>query len=414
MLFFLIILISSILIFYIFKNINLEIDEPFLKLRILSIKSQRKIVIFLFLFLLIGSISIYYKIGKPFINIEKLNASKEEAIQKNILDNQIIKENKEKLNQLILKSKNNPSNVSLLIDLAVTASRANNIEVEVSSLETLLILKNTPKIKSLLAQAIVRKANGQVTSKAQKLIKEALKENPLDPGANFLSGLALSQIGDEKQAFEIWVKLYKNTSIEDSWKKNLEINIKTAAKNIGISDKNLAIYLSNKKSLKAKINKEQINEIIKLNEKDQTLRINQMVEQLANRLTKTRADLDGWLRLYNAYKILNNKDKAINAIRIAVQINPDRLDLKLTLLKELLPPSIKPNFTLETKNLIIDILSLNPNNIEALFFKGLLALKKGENNDAINTWKLLLKKLPKDSSMAKEISQKINDIKKLN
>ena len=414
MLFFLIILINSILIFYIFKNINLEIDEPFLKLRILSIKSQRKIVIFLFLFLLIGSISIYYKIGKPFINIEELNASKEAAIQKNILDNQIIKENKEKLNQLILKSKNNPSNVSLLIDLAVTASRANNIEVEVSSLETLLILKNTPKIKSLLAQAIVRKANGQVTSKAQKLIKEALKENPLDPGANFLSGLALSQIGDEKQAFEIWVKLYKNTSIEDSWKKNLEINIKTAAKNIGISDKNLAIYLLNKKSLKAKINKEQINEIIKLNEKDQTLRINQMVEQLANRLTKTRTDLDGWLRLYNAYKILNNKDKAINAIRIAVQINPDRLDLKLTLLKELLPPSIKPNFTLETKNLIIDILSLNPNNIEALFFKGLLALKKGENNDAINTWKLLLEKLPKDSSMAKEISQKINDIKKLN
>ena len=414
MLFFLIILISSILIFYIFKNINLEIDEPILKLRMLSIQSQRKIIIFSFLFLLIGSLSIYFKIGKPFINIEKLNESKEETIQKNILSNKIIKENKEKLNQLILKSKSNPSNIALLLDLAVTASRANNIEVEVSSLEKLLILKNTPKIKSLLAQAIVRKANGQVTSKAQQLIKEALKENPLDPGANFLSGLALSQIGNEKQAFEVWVKLYKNTSIEDPWEKNLEINIKTAAKNIGISDKDLAQYLSKEKRLKTKINKEQINEIIKLNEKDQSLRINEMVEQLANRLTKTKADLDGWLRLYNAYNILNNKDKAINAIRIAVQINPDRLDLKLTLLKELLPPAIKPNFTLETENLIIDILSLNPNNIEALFFSGLLALKKGKNKDTINTWELLIEKLPKDSPMVKEIIQKLNDIKKFN
>ena len=414
MLIFLIILISSILIFYIFKNINLEIDEPILKLRMLSIQSQRKIIFFSFLFLLIGSLSIYFKIGKPFINIEKLNESKEETIQKNILSNKIIKENKEKLNQLILKSKSNPSNIALLLDLAATASRANNIEVEVSSLEKLLILKNTPKIKSLLAQAIVRKANGQVTSKAQQLIKEALKENPLDPGANFLSGLALSQIGNEKQAFEVWVKLYKNTSIEDPWEKNLEINIKTAAKNIGISDKDLAQYLSKEKRLKTKINKEQINEIIKLNEKDQSLRINEMVEQLANRLTKTKADLDGWLRLYNAYNILNNKDKAINAIRIAVQINPDRLDLKLTLLKELLPPAIKPNFTLETENLIIDILSLNPNNIEALFFRGLLALKKGENNDAVNTWELLVKNLNKDSPMAKEIIQKLNDIKKLN
>ena len=414
MLIFLIILISSILIFYIFKNINLEIDEPILKLRMLSIQSQRKIIIISFLFLLIGSLSIYFKIGKPFINIEKLSKSKDETIQKNILSDKIIKENKEKLNQLILKSKSNPSNIALLLDLAATASRANNIEVEVSSLEKLLILKNTPKIKSLLAQAIVRKANGQVTSKAQQLIKEALKENPLDPGANFLSGLALSQIGNEKQAFEVWVKLYKNTSIEDPWEKNLEINIKTAAKNIGINDKDLEQHLSKEKRLKTKINKEQINEIIKLNEKDQSLRINEMVEQLANRLTKTKADLDGWLRLYNAYNILNNKDKAINAIRIAVQINPDRLDLKLTLLKELLPPANKPNFTLETENLIIDILSLNPNNIEALFFRGLLALKKGENNDAVNTWELLVKNLNKDSPMAKEIIQKLNDIKKLN
>ena len=412
MLIFLIILISSILIFYIFKNINLEIDEPILKLRMLSIQSQRKIIFFSFLFLLIGSLSIYFKIGKPFINIEKLNESKEEAIQKYILSNKIIKENKEKLNQLILKSKSNSSNIALLLDLAATASRANNIEVEVSSLEKLLILKNTPKIKSLLAQAIVRKANGQVTSKAQQLIKEALKENPLDPGANFLSGLALSQIGNEKQAFKVWVKLYKNTSIEDPWEKNLEINIKTAAKNIGISDKDLTQYLSKEKRFKTKINKEQINEIIKLNEKDQSLRIKEMVQQLANRLTKTKADLDGWLRLYNAYNILNNKDKAINAIRIAVQINPDRLDLKLTLLKELLPPAIKPNFTLETENLIINILSLNSNNIEALFFSGLLALKKGDNKDTINTWELLVEKLPKDSPMAKEIIKKLNDIKK--
>jgi cytochrome c-type biogenesis protein CcmH len=191
----------------------------------------------------------------------------------------------------------------------------------------------------------------------------------------------------------------------------LKINIQIAAKNIGISDIDLLKYLSNKKSLKVEINKEQVDEIIKLNEKDQSLRINQMVEQLANRLTKTRADLDGWLRLYNAYKILKNKDRAINAIRVAVLINSDRLDLKLTLLKELLPPSIKPNFTLETKNLIIDILSLNPNNIEGLFFKGLLAFKKGKNKDAISTWELLVNKLPKDSPMAKEIERKLNNIK---
>ena len=46
-------------------------------------------------------------------------------------------------------------------------------------------LKSTPKLKSLLAQAIVKKADGQVTSKAQNLINQALIEDPFDPGANF-------------------------------------------------------------------------------------------------------------------------------------------------------------------------------------------------------------------------------------
>ena len=78
---------------------------------------------------------------------------------------------------------------------------------------------NSPNLKSLLAQAIIRKAGGQVTPKAKKLIKEALSEDPLNPGANYLNGLAQSQIGNEMLAFEIWTELYKRTSKNDTWKK---------------------------------------------------------------------------------------------------------------------------------------------------------------------------------------------------
>ena len=114
----------------------------------------------------------------------------------------------------------------------------------------------------MLAQAIVRQAKGQITPEAKQLISKALEENPSDPGANFLSGLASSQIGNEKKAFDIWVKLYKNTSMNDPWMENLEINIRTAANNIGISDDILEKHLSKNIIMNPNINDKQINEMM--------------------------------------------------------------------------------------------------------------------------------------------------------
>jgi cytochrome c-type biogenesis protein CcmH/NrfG len=129
-------------------------------------------------------------------------------------------------------------------------------------------------------------------------------------------------------------------------------------------------------------------------------------------LTKKKEDLNGWLRLYNAYKILNESKKAVNALKTAIKISPDNIKLKLILLKELLPASTKPNFTKEIESLITDILLLNPNNIDALFFKGLLALKNGNKINAIKIWQFLIEKLPKNSVMKLEILKKLNEIKK--
>ncbi|MDB9915773.1 hypothetical protein OAD30_03000 [Alphaproteobacteria bacterium] len=400
------------MIFYIFQNTKFKISFSSNRLKLKPISNGVLKFALSFLILATGSAFTYYKIGNPFIDINKLNVSKQIAAKKINLDDQIIKKNKEKLNQLKLRSQKNPNDVSLLLELAMTASKAKNIEVEIESLKSLLILKNTPKIKSLLAQAIVRQAKGQITPEAKQLISKALEENPSDPGANFLSGLASSQIGNEKKAFDIWVKLYKNTSMNDPWMENLEMNIRTAANNIGISDDTLEKHLSKNIIMNPNINDEQINEMMSLNEKDQNARIDQMVKQLANRLTKKKEDLNGWLRLYNAYKVLNESKKAVNALKTAIKISPDNIKLKLILLKELLPASTKPNFTKEIERLITDILLLNPNNIDALFFKGLFALKNGNKINAIKIWQFLIEKLPKNSVMKLEILKKLNEIKK--
>ena len=404
MLFIIIFVITLLIIIYIFTN---SFHERLALTINLKSKSKNLFIYLSSLCLFLLSSILYYELGSPFIDVNKLYMAKEKLIKKTIIQEKNKKEDLKIFEELVYKSKENPNNINILLDLAATASRINKIDIEISTLTKILSIKSSPKLKSLLAQAIVRKADGQVTSKAQILINQALSENSTDPGANFLNGLLQSQIGNEKKAFEIWTKLYRNTSTNDAWEKDLVINIRSAAKNLGISDK----VLNNNLKKKLKTNSPIANEILNLNEKDQKIRINQMVEQLASRLTKNKNDLDGWIKLYKSYKVLDYQDKAINALRTATKISPENLNLKQILLKELLPPEKEPIFSAEIEQLVDEILASKPKNINALFFRGLRAFKEGENKIAIENWTLLLDQIPPGSQMALELLKKINNLK---
>jgi cytochrome c-type biogenesis protein CcmH/NrfG len=348
---------------------------------------------------------IYYNIGDPFINIKELNSSRKKLKETEVQKNKDFVKNLKKFSELDLASKKDPNNIDILFKLAAIASKVNKIDVEIASLTKLNSINNSPKIKSLLAQAIVRKENGQVTSKAKKLIDEALIDNPLEPGANFLNGLRQSQIGNDEAALKIWVRLYNNTHKTDTWKQDLETNIRSAAKNIGISE----IEINNKLKKNIKISNTTADKILNLSEEEQKIKINQMVEQLANRLTKEKEDLEGWVRLFRSYKVLKENEKALNALRTAIEINPTVI-LKQTLLKELLPPQAKPKFTQETNDLISEILVEEPNNVEALFFKGLKAYNDGEDSTAKLYWQKLISILPTNSQISSELYKKIEKL----
>ena len=323
-------LFSMIYIFYSFSNKN------FVNITNLNSKSNKFILYLNVIFLFLLSSLIYYKIGNPFINMDQLYSSQEKLIKKTIEQKKIIKRDLKNFEKLVLASEQNPKNLDILLELARTASQLNKTDIEISSLKKILSIKNSTKLKSLLAQAYIRKADGQVTSKARKLINEALTEDPLDPGANFLNGLAQSQIGNEMLAFEIWTELYKRTGENDTWKKDLENNIRSAAKNLGISQKTL----ENKLKDNVLANNGLTKEILNLNEKEQNLRINQMVEQLADRLKDDKNDFEGWVRLYQSYKVLGSNEKALKALRDATKLNPKNINLKQMLLRELLPRTL--------------------------------------------------------------------------
>ena len=403
MIFLIILIISFISILYVFKNDIIKLSNE----RKSIYKIQNITFIFIVLFLFTLSSLIYNYVGNPFINIKELYSQRDRLKETEAQKNKNFDKNLQKFNELNIALIKEPNNIQILLKLAEVASKVNKIEAEIASLTKLNSINSSPKIKSLLAQAIVRKANGQVTTKAKKLVDEVLIENPLDPGANFLNGLRQSQIGNEDEALKIWIKLYNSTIKNDTWKKNLEINIKSAAKNIGISQKEINIQLKSNKN----INNEAATNILNLSEKEQKIRIYGMVEQLASRLTKEKDDFEGWIRLFNSYKYLQENDKALLALRTAIEIKPSII-LKQTLLKELLPPQDKPKFTLETDKLIDDILIKEPNNVDALFFKGLKAFNNGENNTAKLYWNKLIATLPPNSKISLELINKLETLEK--
>ena len=403
MIFLIILIISFISILYVFKNDIIKLSNE----RKSIYKIQNITFIFIVLFLFTLSSLIYNYVGNPFINIKELYSQRDRLKETEAQKNKNFDKNLQKFNELNIALKKEPNNIQILLKLAEVASKVNKIEAEIASLTKLNSINSSPKIKSLLAQAIVRKTNGQVTTKAKKLVDEVLIENPLDPGANFLNGLRQSQIGNDDEALKIWIKLYNSTIKNDTWKKNLEINIKSAAKNIGISQKEINIQLKSNKN----INNDVATNILNLSEKEQKIRIYGMVEQLASRLTKEKDDFEGWIRLFNSYKYLQENDKALLALRTAIEIKPSII-LKQTLLKELLPPQDKPKFTLETDKLIDDILIKEPNNVDALFFKGLKAFNNGENNTAKLYWNKLIATLPPNSKISLELINKLETLEK--
>jgi len=403
MIFLIILIISFISILYVFKNDIIKLSNE----RKSIYKIQNITFIFIVLFLFTLSSLIYNYVGNPFINIKELYSQRDKLKETEAQKNKNFDKNLQKFNELNIALNKEPNNIQILLKLAEVASKVNKIEAEIASLTKLNSINSSPKIKSLLAQAIVRKANGQVTTKAKKLVDEVLIENPLDPGANFLNGLRQSQIGNEDEALKIWIKLYNSTIKNDTWKKNLEINIKSAAKNIGISQKEINIQLKSNKN----INNDVATNILNLSEKEQKIRIYGMVEQLASRLTKEKDDFEGWIRLFNSYKYLQENDKALLALRTAIEIKPSII-LKQTLLKELLPPQDKPKFTLETDKLIDDILIKEPNNVDALFFKGLKAFNNGENNTVKLYWNKLIATLPPNSKISLELIKKLETLEK--
>lgn len=177
------------------------------------------------------------------------------------------------------------------------------------------ILGESPGRHADLAEALVMQASGVVTAEANSQFQRAAQLGDGDPRVQFYLGLAAEQDGRNEVAAKIWRALIERGPADAPW--------------IGTVREALARVDNIPPSPLARgPNAADIAAANEMSPADRDRMVRGMVETLAARLSQDGSDVDGWLRLMQAYVVLGERDKARNAAndaRRALKDTPDKL-----------------------------------------------------------------------------------------
>ncbi|MDF1748292.1 MAG: c-type cytochrome biogenesis protein CcmI [Alphaproteobacteria bacterium] len=132
-----------------------------------------------------------------------------------------------------------------------------------------------------------------------------------------------------------------------------------------------------------------------------------MVGNLAAKLEANPDDLQGWVMLGRSYAVLNRPEDAISALEKASALAPRNADLlidRARLMRTLAGEKQTP----ETVALMRDVLNLDPNNIEALWFLGLDAYQGNQRDTALDYFNRALANLTPGSEEHSALTAEIN------
>ena len=171
----------------------------------------------------------------------------------------------------------------------------------------LRLLGDLPQRLTIYGETLVYMADGVVTKEAQEAFTKALAGGASVPTASLYLGLAAEQDGDQAKALAIWRKLLAEAPPSAPWVETLRRKLTQLSEDIGSQPAPGAEASQGPQSAQGAA-------IAAMPEGERDAVIRGMVDRLAARLAQNGQDLEGWLRLVRAYKVLNEADKARTAL----------------------------------------------------------------------------------------------------
>ncbi|PST26469.1 c-type cytochrome biogenesis protein CcmI [Mesorhizobium plurifarium] len=171
------------------------------------------------------------------------------------------------------------------------------------------LLGQTPTRMGGYAEALVAQAGGLVTSEAQSALQKALALDPDDPRSAFYLALGLKQEGKHAEALAAFRKLAARSPADAPWLSLVNQHIAELAAGPGPATP------GNPAPGDIAAAKE-------MNAGDRQEMIRGMVDSLASRLKDDPANLEGWMRLIRSYAVLDQRDRAKDALHEGLRAFP--------------------------------------------------------------------------------------------
>ena len=345
----------------------------------------------------LGAALIYAALGRPDLRDNPLVDRAAEIASRS----ETITATKENLAQNLARAQaatvTTPDDIESWLKLAEAAASVNDSATEIRALRMARQLTNDdPSVLSLLAEALSRAADGQVTVPARDLIDTVLATDPDEPRALFLSGLAAFQDGDNQAAVTRWQRLLSISTADAPWLPIVRANIAQAAEAGGI-----ALPPANGPDA------DSIAAAADMTANDRQAMILSMVESLRDRLDETPDDTEGWLRLARAYDVLGDRAAAFTALARAADSAPDDASLAYQFLERTIGIELSATQLSMAQTVITRLAENDTSGPQYLFFRGHIAKLSGDPDTARSVWTDLLGTMPAESEMAAALAAEI-------
>lgn len=116
----------------------------------------------------------------------------------------------------------------------------------------------------------------------------------------------------------------------------------------------------------------------------------EVIDSISEHLADNPEDIEGWLMLGRSQQMLQKYDDAVSSFERALELDDERNSQVLVALSIALMEQKDGDITERSSRLLEEALAIDPNNVDALFYGGGAAARRGDLLLAADRWEILL------------------------
>ena len=269
---------------------------------------------------------------------------------------------------------------------------------------------------SVYGETLYFAAGKTFTPNVRSTFLTVLEKDPAEPRARYYLALADAADGKRPDAYSALQTLIDESPIEAPYLPILIYTADTIAKKIGLRPilsaqaRRLMRELL-KNSPAWWITKEDLSAANVISKADRNRVVRYIVGRLEHKLRKNQDDLSGWVKAANAYRVLGEVSKESDSLRNAAHIAPKNVEILLRYGRILRRVSENKQ-TKESVALMRQVLTVDPDNFEALFLVGRAEASAGRTDIGKAFMMRALRKVPKDTKEYIALKKQIEAISK--